>query len=90
MVMKVKRKAVAKRPVKKHPPAVVPSQHPDYAAFLFVPGREFLLMGTGHVSIVDAQAHLEGMITEKFGDATEAWVVEVKSRSTWAPVHKWA
>ena len=68
--------------------AKTPVPMAQYAAFLFVPGREFLLMGRDHPSVNAAKAHLEGLVQEKYRDATELWVVEIKARALrrFAPV----
>lgn len=66
-----------------------PASKPVYAAFLFIPGREFVLFGDDHESVAAAEAHLEGLVREKYREATQMWVCEVKSLATWEVMAKW-
>ena len=49
-----KRKVAATKPAKREPVPLEVTRR--YAAFLFVPGREYLLMGDDHASVALAQA----------------------------------
>lgn len=51
-----------------------------YAAFLFVPGREWLLLGDYHESVESAREHLAKKWSTEYRHALNAWVVEVKAR----------
>ena len=87
MVTKMTAKPAGNR--HKPTPTDVSPLAPVFAAFLFIPGREWVLFGDFHVSIEAAQAALMEQIA-KFPQATDAWVCEVKAKRQLIPQVIWA
>lgn len=78
-------RAITPRPARTTAKRAAISDGP-YAAFLSIPGREWVLFGDFHETISDAQAALAEQIV-KTPAATDAWVVSVKAkRHLGAPV----